>query len=174
MKNRHGFSLIELLVTLSIASVLVSYALPSISNLRSNKTLQNERDRLTVSFAFARNFAITQQKNVVVCPSLSRIQCDNQSNWYQGWIVFEDTNRNRVKDENEQLLQYENPMNNIVKATSSVFRSKIRFNSVGFAPGTNVSINFCDMRGAEYALAIIINNAGRIKQSKPISDNVCN
>lgn len=173
MKLTNGFSLIEMVVTLSIAAVLISYALPSIYDIKSNKILINERDRLTVSFAYARTYAITQQKQVVVCPSLSGHDCDNQSNWYQGWIVFDDTNRNRQLDSDEKLLQFENPMDESIIATSSTYRSKIRFNNIGFSPGTNVSINFCDKRGVDYAQAIIINNAGRIKQSKPISANIC-
>ncbi len=173
MKSTNGFSLIEMLVTLSIAAVLISYALPSIYNIKSNKALDNERDRLMVSFAYARTYAITQQKQVVVCPSLSGRDCDNQSRWYQGWIVFDDTNRNRQLDSDEKLLQFENQMDNSIIATSSIYRSKIRFNTIGFSPGTNVSINFCDKRGADFAKAIIINNAGRIKQSKPISANIC-
>ncbi len=84
MKSTNGFSLIEMLVTLSIAAVLISYALPSIYDIKSNKILNNERDRLMVSFAYARTYAITQQKQVVVCPSLSGSNCDNQSRWYCG------------------------------------------------------------------------------------------
>ena len=173
MKTKKGFSLIELVITLSIAGILISYALPSISNIKSNKILKNESDRLMVSFAFARTYAINEQKQVIVCPSLSGKDCDNQSNWYQGWIIFDDTNRNRQLDTEENLLQFENPMNHTVMATSSTYRSKVRFNNIGFAPGANVSINFCDKRGDDYALALIVNNAGRIKQSKPLSSNVC-
>ena len=173
MQSIKGFSLIELVITLAIAGVLISYALPSIYDLKSNKILKNESDRLMVSFAYARTYAITQQKQVVVCPSLSGNDCDNQSNWFQGWIVFDDSNSNRKLDADEELLLFENPMDASVTATSSIYRSKIRFNNIGFSPGTNVSINFCDKRGKDFAQSIIINNAGRIKQSKPISSNVC-
>jgi len=174
MKLKKGFSLIELVVALSIAGILISYALPSLHSIRLNKTLMNERDRLMVSLAYARTHAVNTQQQVIVCPSLSGHDCDNQSNWNQGWIIFDDPNRNRQLDTNEKLLQFENPMNDLIKATSSIYRSKIRFNNIGFAPGSNVSINFCDARGIEFAVALIINNAGRIKQSKPISNNVCN
>jgi len=174
MNSRNGYSLIEMLVTMSIATVLISFALPSFVEIKSNKILKNERDRLMVSFAYARSYAINQQKQVVVCPSLSGYSCDNQSKWNQGWIIFDDSNSNREFDNNEKLLQFENPMDKSVKATSSIFRSKIRFNNIGFSPGTNVSINFCDKRGNDFALSLIINNAGRIKQSRPISSDVCN
>ncbi|MFK8011818.1 MAG: GspH/FimT family pseudopilin [Marinicellaceae bacterium] len=173
MNTTKGYSLIELVITLAIASILISYALPSLHDFRSNKILKNERDRLMVSFAFARTQAVTQENQVVVCPSNSGMSCDAQSNWHKGWIIFEDTNRNRQFDNNENLLQFENQMDESVEALSSLYRSKIRFNNMGFSPGTNVSINFCDKRGMDFAQSLIINNAGRIKQSKPISANIC-
>ena len=42
-----------------------------------------------------------------------------------------------------------------------------------FSPGTNLSINFCDKRGKDFAKSIIVSNSGRIKQSDPISSNIC-
>ncbi|MCF6318823.1 MAG: GspH/FimT family protein, partial [Proteobacteria bacterium] len=134
----------------------------------------NERNRLTVSLNFARSYAIKNQQHIIICPSNSGNGCDNQSRWYQGWIIFKDDNKNRQLDDGELLLQHENAMQTGITVTSSRYRQKIRYNGMGFSPGTNLSINFCDVRGEEFAQAIILNNAGRIKQSKPISDNVCN
>ena len=61
MKSIKGFTLIELMITLSIAGILTSYALPSINGIKANKILNNDRDRLMVSLAFARTQAVTTQ-----------------------------------------------------------------------------------------------------------------
>jgi len=174
MKINKGYSIIELMITLTIAAILMSYALPSFYQLRLNTIMDSERNRLTASLNLARFHAISKQRQVIICPSISGTDCDNQSNWYQGWIVFVDDNRNRTLNEGELLLRYEDAMKTEVKATSSIHRQKIRYNALGFSPGTNVSINFCDERGKKFAKSIIVNNAGRIKQSKPISNNICN
>lgn len=175
MKFYQGFTLIELMITLSITSILLGYSLPSFNQLKLNKYMEAERNRLTVSLNLARNHAIAYQTYVVVCPSLTGQSCDNKSNWFGGWIVFVDENKNRKLDtKTDTLLQFEDAMKNEIKATSSLYRQKIRYNSMGFSPGTNLSINFCDVRGKDFAKSIIINNAGRVKQSLPISDNICN
>lgn len=174
MKKTQGFNLIELMITLSIVGILVGYGMPSFYQLKLDKFMDSERNRLTSSLHFARYHAISSQRYVIVCPSISGDDCDNDSNWFGGWIIFQDNNKNRQLDDQDTLLKYEDKMNNGVIATSSRYRQKIRYNGMGFSPGTNLSINFCDTRGKEYAKSIIISNSGRIKQSKPISDNVCN
>lgn len=173
MKSINGFTLIELMITLSIASILLSYAMPNMNQLKLNKYIESERNRLTVSLNYARSYAINNQKFVILCASKSGIECNSVSNWHQGWMVFVDHNRNREVDPNDNILRYEDSMKNEIISTSSTYRQKIRYDSMGFAPGTNLSINFCDARGAMFAKSIIINNSGRIKQSNPISDNVC-
>ena len=173
MNKANGYTLIELMVTLAIASILLSYAIPSFLQFKLNNLMNNERNRLTLSLNFARTHSITTQKYTIICPSLSGKACDNKSNWYQGWIIFADSNKNRELDDGEELLQFEGAMRSEIIATSSIYRQKIRYNGMGFSPGTNVSINFCDSRGKDFAKSIIINNSGRIRQSKPISDNIC-
>ena len=173
MKTTKGFTLIELIVSMTIMAILTGYGIPTFQQLKLNSIMDSERNRLTGSFQYARNVAITNQSYVIVCPSLSGKQCDNKSNWHEGWIVFSDINKNRNVDKEDVILRFEDAMRGKINATASVHRQKIRFNNVGFSPGTNVSINFCDKRGKDDAKSIIINNAGRVKQSKPISNKVC-
>ncbi len=173
MKKQNGLTLIELIIALSIMSILSSYALPSFYQLKLKKQLESERNRLTASLQFARSLSIMKQSTVIVCPSLSGQSCDNQSNWHEGWIIFLDKDSNRQLDAEDTVLRREDAMFEQITAISSIHRSKIRYTTIGFSPGTNLSINFCDQRGEEKAIALIVSNSGRVKQSKPISSNVC-
>jgi type IV fimbrial biogenesis protein FimT len=173
MKKVSGFSLVELMVTLSVMAILLGYGLPNFSGFMLNNYLDTERIRLTTSMTFARSYAINSQKYTVVCPSISGESCDADSNWHNGWIVFIDENRNRELDATDEILRFENPMKTQISATSSVYRSKIRYDGTGFSPGTNVTITFCDDRGIDYAKNLIINNSGRVRQSDANSGNVC-
>lgn len=173
MQQTKGFTLIELIITLAIVGILSGYAMPSFYQLKLNKHMESERNRLTGSLHFARNQAVILNNYVIVCPSTSGNACDNQSNWHQGWIIFIDVNKNRAYDVEDTLLRYEDAMAGDLTAISSINRQKIRYNNIGFAPGTNLSINFCDDRGEEFAKSIIVSNSGRVKQSLPIANNVC-
>ncbi len=173
MKKDKGFTVIELFITLAIVGILTGYAMPSFYQLKSNKLMESERNRLTGSLHLARTHAIFYSTYVIVCPSNTGNNCDNQSNWHQGWIVFTDKNKNRQLDSDDTVLRYEDAMISEITAISSINRQKIRYNNIGFSPGTNLSINFCDDRGKDFAKSIIVSNSGRIKQSLPISNNVC-
>lgn len=174
MHQQKGFTLIELIIVLSILTIILSIATPNFLKFKQKMYLDSERNRLTVSLHFARNFAITNNTHVIVCPSDKGNECDSGSNWHSGWIVFIDKNGNREHDEDEKLLRHENKSLKSIDIRSSIHRSKIRFNSMGYSPGTNTSIHFCDMNNSTIPRSIIINNAGRIKQSNPLSNNVCN
>ena len=172
--NCLGFTLIELIIVLTIASILSAFAMPSLHQLKLNKAMDNARDDLFSSLQYARNKAIMIQKNIIVCPSVSKNSCDNDANWQHGWIIFIDKNYDKQFNQNDELLQVGNAMSENLSVTSSIHRNKVRFNAMGFAPGSNISINFCDKRGNDFAKALIVSNSGRVKQSKPINDNVCN
>ena len=174
MNKNKGFSLIELIIVLTVISILSAYAMPTFRQLRQNKAIESARNSLFVELQFARTKAIMSQSYIVVCPSVSNSACADDANWHKGWIVFIDKNHDKKYNNNDEILRIGNAMQPGVSAISSNYRKKIRFNGLGFAPGTNLSINFCDERGNDFAQAIIISNSGRVKQSKPINDNVCN
>ncbi|MEQ1557369.1 MAG: GspH/FimT family pseudopilin [Methyloglobulus sp.] len=80
-----GFTLIELMVTVSIAAVLLALALPSFApTIRSNRLTTYTND-LIASFSLARSEAVKRGQHVVVGR--------NGANWEDGWRVFVDINR---------------------------------------------------------------------------------
>lgn len=169
--NHHnlGFTLIELIITLSIISIITAYGLPNYHEFKQNQTMTQEINRLSSTIRFARSQSIISGQHVILCATHSFTACDGNSQWHQGWMVFADSNRNRSFDANERMLLNENNMPNDIQAVASVYRPKIRFDSTGFAPGTNLSIRFCDGRGAQAGKAIIVSNVGRPRIAQNIS-----
>ena len=165
----NGFTLIELIIALSIISILSAYALPNYREFKQNQTMTQQINRLSATINFARNQSIISGQHVILCASQSFTACDGNSQWHKGWMVFADSNHNRTFDGSDRMLLNENSMGNDLQAVASVHRPIIRFDSTGFAPGTNLTIRFCDDRGVDHGKAIIISNVGRPRIAQQVT-----
>lgn len=83
-----GFTLLELMVTIAIAAILLTIALPSFQGaLRSNRvaTASNE---VLASLSLARTEAIRGIGPAGVCPSVNGTSCTVSTDWAAGWTVW--------------------------------------------------------------------------------------
>lgn len=77
--RRGGFTLIELLITLVIAGILVSIAIPNFSGLIQNNRLIAQTNSLVADLNLARSEAVKRAARV----SVAAVEGD----WSQGWTV---------------------------------------------------------------------------------------
>lgn len=90
---QRGLSLIELMVTLSIAVILLTIGVPSFVDMMSSNTAGNYANDLLADFNYARSEAITRGMRVVVCKGPTAANCTT-GQWEGGWKVFVDCNSN--------------------------------------------------------------------------------
>jgi type IV fimbrial biogenesis protein FimT len=88
-----GFTLIELMVTISILAILLAIAIPSFQGLIASSRLTSAHNDLLSALAQARSNAIKVGNRVTVCMSANGTSCASTGGWEQGWISFVDTTR---------------------------------------------------------------------------------
>jgi type IV fimbrial biogenesis protein FimT len=100
-----GYTFLEVLVTLTIISILAAIAIPSFKYVTTSNRIATEVNRLLGDMQFARAEAIKEGQSVTVCVSSDGLTCTGTTNWHNGWIVFMDTNNNGAVDGGEQVLR---------------------------------------------------------------------
>ena len=109
MKKDRGFTLLELMVTLAVAAILVTVAIPGFSNLIRNNQATAQANELLTALKIARNEALKRRVRVSVCsrknPRTVPESCAGNTDWATGWLVFEDPNNNGVFDAGEELIR---------------------------------------------------------------------
>lgn len=101
-----GFSIIELMVAVSILAVLSSLAGPSFVDAIRRYKINAATDELTANIQLARAEAIRRGFPVLLSRTTGCTNTQIDSNdWSCGWEVVVDTNRNGVKNAAEQVLQ---------------------------------------------------------------------
>jgi len=91
---QRGLSLIELLVTLSIAVILLTLGVPSFVDMITSNTATGYANDLLGDINYARSEAITRGRRVVVCKGAATAVGSGcaAGNWEDGWKVFVDCN----------------------------------------------------------------------------------
>jgi type IV fimbrial biogenesis protein FimT len=135
-----GFNLVELLVVVSLVSVLLTLGVSSYKYTTNSNRVSAEINGLLGDMQYARSEAVRQGQPVSVCPSASGTTCDTTStSWQNGWIVFSDFNGNGNTDTGtvDQVLRVQarfGSQDTLVPSDTNVFA--VTFNREGFA--TNI------------------------------------
>lgn len=84
--SQRGFTLIELMVTIAIAAIILSLAIPSFTEAALGSKLRATANSLAAAATMARSEAIKRREQVVLCASGNGSSCGGD--WDQGWIVL--------------------------------------------------------------------------------------
>lgn len=168
-----GMTFIELLVTISIAAILLTLAVPAfVSLLQSNRFTTFSNNYLT-NLHFARSEAIKRNTRVTLCKSADGVTCTKTGYWSQGWLVFHDTNNNAQVDTGEHILRVHEalPINLAFKGNTNVANyvsysssGRTQLTSGAFQAGT---LTLCrPATSASEARNIVISSTGRPRVEK--------
>lgn len=85
-----GFTLMELMVSLTVLGILLGFAVPSFREFTRNNRVTAVQNDLVTAFTVARSEALKRSMPVSICASTDGTSCATNDDWNRGWIVFTD------------------------------------------------------------------------------------
>lgn len=135
MNNQQGITIIELIITLSIAMVLIAVAVPSFQTVMTTNTLSTATNTIISSIALAKSEAVTRGKRVSICPSRNTNDaepvCDIDGHWSDGWVVFVDGGDRLSIDGDDEILKIIQRIDNTAEIMSYAYAQGISISALG-------------------------------------------
>ncbi len=156
-----GFTLIELIVTISVVAILLTIAIPNFQTFVLNNRLTGQANDMLTALNYARSEAIKRGLPVSMCSSTTGNTCAGSTDWSTGWIVFADPDNDGVFNAGDTLLRAGPALggNNTLNAGLAA----VTFDSGGFARASATTYRLCDSRPATFARNIQLAGSGRAK-----------
>ena len=176
--DRHkarGFTMMELLITVVVAAILMSFAVPSFQSAIQESRQKNSVFTLVGGLTYARSEAIKRSSRVSVCARSTNSTCG--TNWDKGWIVFVDNGPNPgVIDATETVLKVTSSLPTGLKITNSavvhgasdaIQRTYVRFGPRGLSNWRGSgTFTVCDERGTSSARAVNLSMSGDVRSAR--------
>ncbi len=158
-----GFTLVELITTLTVMVALLATGVPAMQKFSASQKMMVAVNTMASHLHLARSEAIKRGLRAVLCPSLDGESCSESMQWQQGFILFADENANKKRDTGEELLRQfkSNNKKPQIRVTTTDGRRRIGYQATGEAPGSNLTMTFCDTSDFVDPKAIIISSTGR-------------
>lgn len=168
-----GFTLIELMVVLTVAVVLLTIGIPSFRSVMADRRATASVNELLAGMRLARSEAIKTAHYVSVCKSADGATCGDEAvDWEDGWIVFSNASSAApdVVDVGDLVIRVGTALpGDLTLRTSGALEDFISYRPSGSA-GTTVqnlggTLTLCDPRGLADTRALNIAASGSMNIS---------
>jgi len=157
LKQQRGFTFLELMITLTVASILSTLAFPSFVTMTKNNRLTTQANDFILALNLTRSEAVKRGTPTTITA------ISGGSNWTTGWTVAHAT---------AGTLRIGDALQDSMVLTNDNGNSVITYTSSGTAAGNNGTagnFDLCDDRTGEIGRQISISTTGRVS----VADLTC-
>ena len=165
-----GFTLIELVVAVTILAILLTTGIPSMTEFVTANRVTAQADKFTRDLNYARSEAVKSGLSVFICRSANQTSCGNGTNWEQGWIIFRDADSDNTLDAGEEIRTSDGLTNAYTLRQGGNFANWIAYQpsgvSIGSGGNPNDTFRVCRPDAdTNKARSIDVNAMGRVQVS---------
>lgn len=183
--HQPGFTLMELMIVLSLAAAIIAIGAPNFNEFRRNNRLTGSANDFLGAVITSRTEAIKRQVPVSICPSADPLADDAVcgGDAFNGWIAFADANQDCARGNGEDIVRAGARVETAVTVTANEDASCISFAPTGFRQDivgevTLTNLVMCDDRGAaaqdgtnqSAARGIEIGRTGRSRVTRDVAE----
>lgn len=88
VRPQYGFTLLELLVTMSVAAILLVIAAPAYRSFVQRNSMVAQVNDLVGALNYARSEVVSRGQRVYLCQSSDEAHCTDGDDWCNGWVVY--------------------------------------------------------------------------------------
>jgi type IV fimbrial biogenesis protein FimT len=174
LRKHRGFTIPELIITVGITAILLSVAVPGVSNTIKENRLVEQVNSVIIDFYYARAEAARRGVRVILCrsanPNSTNPTCGGvANNWSTGYLIFADdgNNTNNTYDAGtDTLLRRGLPSDDSIRMrTTDTWNVALEINPDGFLHESGATtMAICDDRGRDSGrqISIALNGLPRL------------
>lgn len=173
MKRQQGFTLIELIIGVVIASILFAYGVPAYQNFIRQSRLTGGVNNFVTALNQARAEAVKRGRAVTICTSVDANSC-TAGDYADGWIVFAeaglDVGSLGARSADEELISVDEGVGADFDLNGSGIGTALSF----LPDGTGTQSGFfvlCHEADINFSRAVFINAMGRVVQGSDDNGN---
>ncbi len=159
--------MIELIVTLVVAAILITLAVPNFRDFLLDNRLTGTANEFIAAANLARSEAIKRGRNATLCVSSDSMEtnptCTGGTDWGDGWLAWVDADGSGVLNGNERLR-----VGDTLTGTSVTFAGGVtsfQYDSRGAVDNTD-TLEICDDRADERGRRISVTATGRLETDR--------
>jgi len=164
LPKENGFTLIELIITLTVVGILTAIAVPALRQFVESSRLTTATNDFIGDLSLARIEAMKRGtvSQTVVCASSNGTSCTTGSTWQDGWIVFVDADASGNFNTGDTGLKIHEALPASLTATTNPAGTiTLTFNGMGYLVTSLSSLQFTSANNNQQRVICLSGGTGR-------------